>query len=90
MHGGDHHRFVDDSAPASGGDAQTDLLGDDTTHAETLKFLREGTPPVCINFGSMDVYANFEWPAALVDAVLAANERLLIIGKNVPANLGQR
>ena len=76
--------FVDESAT---GEAKADLLGDDAAHAETLKFLRDGTPPVCINFGSMDVYENFEWPAVLVDAVLAANQRLLIIGKNVPAGL---
>ena len=55
--------------------------------APLAAFLAAGPPPVCLCFGSMNVYAT-EWAAALLAALRAAVEggsfRLLALGRSVP------
>eukprot|EP00965_Chrysotila_dentata_P079030 2606220-Pleurochrysis_carterae.AAC.2 len=73
------------------------LVGTHTSADEPLSqeldaFMRAGTPPVCVNFGSVPVYAT-PWVESLLSVletlVRHGEIRLLAIGKTVPAELSK-
>jgi geranylgeranyl pyrophosphate synthase/predicted secreted hydrolase/UDP:flavonoid glycosyltransferase YjiC (YdhE family) len=56
---------------------------------ELLAYLRAGPAPVCLNFGSMEVYDPevFPWITSLLDALRRSGRRCLAIGSAVPSEV---
>ena len=57
--------------------------------AALLKYLAEGETPICLNFGSMDVYRPglFPWIDKLLSEIRSSGQRCLAIGNKVPHSI---
>ncbi|BAY95497.1 polyprenyl synthetase family protein [Tolypothrix sp. LEGE 11397] len=57
---------------------------------ELENYLNAGSPPICLNFGSMDVYSQKTWIEPLLNAIRATGRRCISIGKYVPKTVKER
>ena len=52
-------------------------------------WLKTREKPVCVNFGSMDIFESAPWAKGLLAALMACGRRILSIGKSVPIEVGE-